>query len=286
MTASVRVVADSACDLPDELVAELGITIVPLSIRFGAEEFVDRKDLSAQEFWHRVAASPVLPETAAPSPGSFEAAFRDAATAGCTGVVCVCLSSALSATIGSARVAAEAVADVIEVRLVDSLSISMGQGTMATRAARIANSGAGLDAVEHAARELVGRTMVYGALDTLDNLKKGGRIGGAQALIGSLLQVKPIIDVSSGSVTQAGKQRTRGKALAHLAQLLADAKAAHGSVENVAIVHGDAPDFSVLLDLIARHYPREDVIVGQIGAVIGTHGGPRVIGITFNVAPA
>ena len=122
---------------------------------------------------------------------------------------------------------------------------------------------------------------MLGALDTLDNLKKGGRIGGAQALIGSLLQVKPIIDVSSGAVESIGKQRTRSKALAHLAAMLGEAKAKSG-IENVAVMHGDASDIDTFLTMIEPHFPRDRVIVGQIGAVIGTHGGPRVVGLTFN----
>ena len=280
-TGPVHVVADSACDLPDELVADLGISIVPLSIRFGSDEYTDRRDLTPQAFWRKVAAASVLPETAAPSPGAFEAVFRDAAANGAKGVVCVCLSSKLSATIGSARLAAKAVADVIDVRVVDSLSITMGQGTMAVAAASAARRGASLDEVESGAAAFVGRTTVLGALDTLDNLKKGGRIGGAQALIGSLLQVKPIIDVSSGAVESIGKQRTRSKALAHLAAMLGEAKAKSG-IENVAVMHGDAPDIDTFLTMIEPHFPRDRVIVGQIGAVIGTHGGPRVVGLTFN----
>ena len=281
MVGSIRVVTDSACDLPAAIAEELDVAIVPLTIRFGSEEYVDRRDLSPQAFWRKVAAASVLPETAAPAPGAFAAAFREAAEAGCTGVVCICLSSKLSATIGSARVAVEEIGDLIEVRVIDSLSITMGQGTMVARAARKARDGGSLDDVERAATALVGHTTVLGALDTLDNLKKGGRVGGAQALIGSLFQVKPIIDVSSGAVEPLGKQRTRGRALSHLAGLLAEAKVKSG-IENVAVVHGDAPDVEDFLSLLAPHYPREDIIVTQIGAVIGTHGGPRVIGITFN----
>ena len=279
--ASVRVITDSACDLPQDLADQLGIAIVPLTIRFGTEEYVDRRDLSPQAFWRKVTAASVLPETAAPAPGAFAAAFRAAAEAGCTGVVCICISSKLSATIGSARVAVEEVGAEIEVRVVDSLSISMGQGTMVLRAARKAIAGGSLDEVEREATALVGRTTVLGALDTLENLKKGGRIGGAQALIGSLLQVKPIIDVSSGAVESIGKQRTRARALAYLAKLLNEAKE-KGGIENVAVIHGDAPDVDTLLDMLAPFYPREDIMVSQIGAVIGTHGGPRVVGITFN----
>ena len=280
---NVRIVTDSACDLPADTAAALGIDVVPLSIRFGSDEFVDRRDLTPQQFWQKVGASSVLPETAAPSPGAFEAAFRAAAEAGCPGVVCVTLSSKLSGTYASAQVAAKAMDGVIDVRVLDSLSITMGEGTMAAEAAKVANAGGSLDEVEATVHALVGRTKVFGALDTLENLKKGGRIGAAQALIGSLLSVKPIVDVSSGAVEQAGKQRTRAKALAHLVQLAAEAKARYGAVENVSVMHGDAPDVDEFLSQLDAVFPRSQIVVGQIGAVIGTHGGPRMMGLTFNL---
>ena len=279
---NIRVVTDSACDLSEEHAASVGIEVVPLTIRFGSSEFVDRRDLTPQQFWKKVADSPVLPQTAAPSPGSFEAAFRRAAADGCDGVVCVCLSSKLSATFGSAQLAARALDGVLPVRVIDSLSITMGQGTMALEAARVAAAGGSIDDVAAAVTALIGRTSVFGALDTLDNLKKGGRIGAAQALIGSLLSVKPIVDVSSGAVEQAGKQRTRAKALTHLAGIARDAKARYGSIAHVAVMHGDAPDVDDLLTLLADVVPRDEIVVGQIGAVIGTHGGPRVMGLTFD----
>ena len=279
--AKVCIVTDSACDLPPELASIHGIEIVPLSVRFGAEEYVDRRDLTPQEFWAKVAASKVLPETAAPSPGAYEMVFRRAKEDGCDGIVVVSLSSKLSATIGAATLAAQAVSSEIAVDVIDSLSITMGQGTMALAAAKAAATGADLVAVGAVVRDLVPRTRVFGALNTLENLKKGGRIGGAQALIGSLLSVKPILDISSGAVEQAGKQRTRSKSLAHLAQLVADVKAQHGHVENVAVMHGDADDVDEFLTLLDKSFPREEILVGQIGAVIGTHGGPGVMGLTF-----
>jgi DegV family protein with EDD domain len=282
---NVRIITDSACDIPPDLARTHGIEVVPLSIRFGDEEFTDRVDLTVDEFWSKVAASKVLPETAAPAPGLFEAAFRRAAADGCTDVVCVSLSSKLSATIGSAQLAARNSEDAIAVTVVDSLSITMGQGTMALVAAKLAASGSDAATIASVVESMVPRTRVYGALDTLDNLKKGGRIGGAQALIGSLLSVKPILDISSGAVEQAGKQRTRTKSLQHLANLVAEAKTAAGTVENVAVMHGNAPDIDDLLEMIAKSFPKSEIIVGQIGAVIGTHGGPGVVGLTFNLPP-
>ncbi|HEX2040047.1 MAG TPA: DegV family protein [Acidimicrobiales bacterium] len=277
--AGTRVVTDSACDLPPELAEELDIEIVPLTIRFGEESFVDRKDLSPAEFWSRMASSPVLPETSAPSPGAFEEAFRKAAAEGATGVVCVTLSSALSATHQAAVLGAKAVGDLVPVRVVDSRAVSLGQGLMAVAAARLGKQGKGLDDCVGAAEDLVSRTRIYGALDTLENLKKGGRIGSAQALLGSVLSIKPIIELADGKVEPESKQRTRSKSLRYLVEKVRQ----FPRVEDLAVMHGDAPDVDELLDLLGAVYPREDILVAQIGAVIGTHGGPRIIGVTFHV---
>lgn len=277
--ATIRIVTDSSCDLPPELETKHAIDIVPLTVRFGAEEFVDRRDLTPQEFWARSASASVLPETAAPSPGAFEEAYRRAAADGCDGVVCITLSAALSATFSSAELAAKSVADVIPVRVVDSRSLTMALGNICLSAARVAEDGKGIDEVAGEAEDLVDRTIIYAALDTLENLKKGGRIGGAQAALGSMLSIKPIINVTSGKVEQESKQRTRSKSLRYLA----DKVRAQPKVENLAVMHGDAPDVDEMLDLLAPVYPRDEIIVGQLGAVIGAHGGPRIMGITFQL---
>ena len=133
---TVRVVTDSACDLPENLVAAMGIEIVPLSIRFGTEEFVDREELSVDAFWERLRTSDDLPETSAPSAGAFEAKFRDLANRGATGIICINLSSRLSATMQSAQVAASAVRDDCPIVVIDSLTVSMGLGALCLTAPR------------------------------------------------------------------------------------------------------------------------------------------------------
>lgn len=279
MTSPVRVVTDSACDLPAAVTAEHGIDVVPLTIRFGDEEFLDRVDLSPEEFWARCATSAVLPQTAAPAPGAFEESFRRAAADGCAGVVCINLSAGLSATIQSAELAARSVAGEIEVKVVDSRSLTMGQGMMCVAAARTSAAGGGLDDVAAAATSLIGRTRVYAALDTLENLKKGGRIGGARAMVGSMLSIKPIIAVHDGKVEPESKQRTRSKSLRYLVDRVGD----HPDAENVAVLHGHAPDLDQFLDLLAAVRPRDSIMVGEVGAVIGAHAGPRVMGVTFQL---
>jgi len=277
--AGIRVVTDSACDLPQALADQHGIEIVPLTIRFGDTELVDRRDLSPKEFWARSAESPVLPETAAPSAGAFEETFKRVAGDGADGIVCVTLSSALSATHQAAALAAKSLGDDIPIRVVDSKAVTMAQGLMALAAAKLGEQGSSIDECAQAVEDLVARSRIFATLDTLENLKKGGRIGAAQALFGSLLSIKPVIELRDGVVEAESKQRTRSKSLRYLVEKVKE----HGKVENLVVMHGEAPDLEEFLDLVSAVYPRDDLIVGDIGAVIGTHGGPRVMGVVFHV---
>jgi fatty acid kinase fatty acid binding subunit len=272
----VRVVTDSACDLPDDLIERDGIEVVPLTIRFGKEELVDRKELSTDEFWRRLGDSDVLPETSAPSAGAFEGAFRRLVDDGATGIICINLSSKLSATMQSAQVAAQAVQADCPVVVVDSLMVSMGLGSLCLTAARRAADGDSLESIVANVTDRRNRSKLYGALDTLEFLKKGGRVGNARALLGSMLAIKPVLEVRDGEVEEAGKVRTRSKAL----RLLVD-RVKEGPFENLAVLHGNAPDLDELLDLLEPLTPRDEIVIGQIGPVIGTHAGPRVIGVTF-----
>ncbi len=277
----VRIVTDSACDLPDELVTSLGIEIVPLYIRFGDDELVDREQLSTAEFWARCSREAELPSTAAPSPGHFEAAIRKLAGQGATGVVIVSLSGALSATHQSAELGAAAVGSEIPVRVVDSRSVSMGLGSIVVACARAGRDGSSIDQVEALARDMATRCKVWGALDTLENLKKGGRIGGAKAMLASVLSIKPIIEVRDGVVEEGGKQRTRSKAVAFLVDKVKEAVASPG-ISELAVLHADCSDVDAFVDQLKAVYPGE-IIVGDIGAVIGTHAGRGTIGVAFFV---
>ncbi len=275
---SIRVVTDSSCDLPQSLVDALRIEIVPLTIRFGDEELVDREELSTDEFWQRLEQSKLLPETAAPSAGAFEAKFRELLARGATGIVCINLSSHLSATMQAAQVAAAAVANDIPVQVIDSQSASMGLGNLCLTAARRAADGDSLESIVHEVVDRRDRTKLFATLDTLEFLKRGGRVGNARALLGTVLSIKPVVELRGGIVEEAGKVRTRSKALKLLA-----AKAAEGKIEHLAVLHGNAPDLDELLVLLEPVFPRDDIITGVVGPVIGTHAGPRVIGVTFQV---
>jgi DegV family protein with EDD domain len=273
----IRVVTDSACDLPDDQLAEFGIGLVSLRIRFGAEELVDRVELSAKEFWSRCRSFDGLPETSAPSPGQFQTAFEAMASEGAEGVVCVSLSSKMSATIEAARQGARALEGSLPVRVVDSLSVTFGQGLVTIEAAQRARDGGDLDEVAQCAEGAVGRLSLFGAIDTLENLRKGGRIGGAQALLGSLLSIKPVIGVTDGVVEEESKQRTRGRALRYLASKVRDA----GPVSRLAVFSADAADMDEFLAMLDGVPSSEKMFVGDVGPVIGTHAGPGAIGVAW-----
>lgn len=273
---TVRIVTDSASDLPQQLVDQHGIEIVALTIRFGEEEFVDRKDLSTDEFWTKLEQSSDLPETAAPSVGAFEETFRRLADNGATGIVCVNLSARLSATMQSAQVASKAIEGDCPIAVVDSKNASMGIGILTLRAAQRAEEGADVATIVAELESLRERVRVMATLDTLEYLRKGGRIGGAQAMLGSMLSIKPVIDVQDGAVEQGGKVRTRSKALRFLADHVPDTP-----LEALSILHANAPDIDEFSAMIAPKHPETEIIQGKIGAVIGVHTGPRVVGVSW-----
>ena len=277
---SVHIVTDSSCDLPDNLISEMNIKIVPLKIRFGDTEFVDRVELTTDQFWEKCQASDELPSTAAPSPGAFVEEFQNAANEGATGVVAIILSGELSATIEAAQQAAQLVKDEIEVRVIDSRTVTLGLGSVVMGAASAANSGANIEEVAAIASDSVNRTQVHAALDTLENLRKGGRIGAAGSLLGSMLSIKPLIEARNGVVEPAGKQRTRGKALSYLVGVVEQNA---DQIEQIFVTHAACDDVDSFLEQV-RSVVSVEVLVGEVGPVVGAHAGIGTIGVAFQTA--
>ncbi|HUZ11198.1 MAG TPA: DegV family protein [Acidimicrobiales bacterium] len=276
---AVRIVTDSACDLTPELAERHGITVVPLTIRFGDEELLDRRDLSPSEFWRRCKAAAELPGTAAPAPGAFREAYESVAEEGGGGVLCLTISSGVSATYQSALAAADGFSTV-PIRVIDTRSVSMGQGLLALAASEAAVGGATLDELVTQTEERMTRTRVFGVLDSLDHLQRGGRIGGARALLGSILSIKPVIQVENGVVEQESRQRTRSRSLRYLAdKVLADAP-----LERLAVANGAAEDVGSLLSMLDGVAVEHATVVVDLGPVVGTHAGPGTIGVCYQVA--
>ena len=278
--AGIRVVTDSAADLPTSLAREHDIRVVPLDVRLGRWGPEEMRLIDPAEFWRRCAMTDALPETSAPSPGAFAESFAQAAGDGCSGVLCLTLSSALSATYQAACAGAEEVSGLIDVRVVDTRTVTLGQAMVVLEAARVGSATDELDAAEAAARAVVPSIRVFGALDTMDNVRKGGRIGAAKALMGSLLSIKPIVEIRDGVALEESKQRTRAGSLEYLVNKLKNA----GELAGLAVAHAAAPDLEAFLDKLKGIYPRDQILVNYIGPVIGTHAGPRCVGICYRLA--
>ena len=275
----VRIVTDSTADLTPEQQRAAGITVVPLNVHFGDEVFRDHVDLSTDEFFRRLKASPQLPRTSQPSVGAFEEAYRSLRQGG-DEIVSVHLSSKVSGTYNSALMAAQSVGEG-KIDVVDSLSTSMALGFIALEGAKLVRAGRDRQAVADCLRGLVPKARVICVVDTLTYLERGGRIGKARALLGSLLNVKPILQLKDGEVVPLGRARGRPQALNRLVELLER----DGKVRQLAIMHGAAQtDAEQLRERVASSYPGVDIQLTEIGAVLGTHTGPGVIGFTYLVA--
>jgi DegV family protein with EDD domain len=270
------VVADSACDLPKTLAEPAGIRTVPLTVSFGTESFLDREELSPEAFWDRVTTDPRFPTTASPAPEALAEAYRAEASAGATGVVSIHLSRALSRTVESARLAASG--SPVPVEVVDTGSVSMGQGLVALAAAEAAADHADLETVAAWARAASVRMVVVAVLDTVDFLKRGGRLGRARAALSDLLRIRPVLSMESGEPVVVARPRTRRRALDEaVARVGVPAEAA-------AVFHARAPD---ALEAAARLGEACGVSpeIGLIGAVTGAHLGPRAIGLAVLAVP-
>ncbi len=273
--ARIRVVTDSAADLDRAVAAEHGVSVVHLDVRLGAFGPDITSTWSPEEFWERSAHIAELPETSAPSPGAFKEAFSALADEGAEGIVCITLSSKLSATYQAAVVGAESVTDGIRVRVVDSQFATMAEGLTVLDAVATAEAGGDFEAVAAAAVASSGRMQLFGTLDSLDNLRKGGRLGSAQALLGGLLDIKPVLEIRDGVLELESRPRTRSRSFERLASKVREAE----DLERLAVVHAAASDVDSFVELLAASFPRDRISVGWLGPVIGTHVGRGTIAV-------
>ena len=271
----VAIITDSASDLPPEVAAAAGIVIVPLIVNFGPETFRTNVDLTTDEFWTRMTAPGApFPTTAAASPGDFAATYQAAFDAGADAIVCVTVSGDLSGTIKSATIGAGMLPDR-EIHVVDSRSCSMGHGMLAQIGAEMAADGRSGAEIAAALEETKGRVDLYVALDTLEYLKRGGRISGARAAMGTMLSIKPIITVTDGFVEQAERVRTRAKARERCLELLTARP-----MERATVLHTTGADVEEFHGRFLERSGLDPAMVQTrtVGPSVGPHLGPGCVG--------
>lgn len=273
--ARVAIVTDSAAEIPPEVATKAGITVVPLVVSFGGEEFRAGVDLTMDEFYARLTAPGApFPKTAACGPGDFQAAFQSLLDAGHDAVVCITVGSRLSATHRSAELARDALPGR-PVHVIDSDSASLGEGLLALLAAEMAADGEAVQSIVEAIVHRIPDSRVFVALDTLEYLRRGGRISGARAAIGSVLSVKPIITIMDGVVETLDKPRTRSRARARLLEILAERPA-----ERAWVLHSGVAEVDLFADQAAAALglPRSEVPITRMGPSIAPHVGPGAVG--------
>jgi DegV family protein with EDD domain len=277
--ANIAVVTDSSAYLPADVIKEYGIHVVPLNVQFNGSIYKDLVDITVEQFFQKLATAPELPSTSQPSAGEFAEAFEKAAK-GHDGVIAVLLSAALSGTYSSAMAAKEMLPN-IPIAVVDSRSVSMGLGFQVLAAARAARQGKSLEEIVAIVEPMIPKMRVWFVVDTLKYLAKGGRIGGGEAFLGTMLSIKPLLQVENGKVEALDKVRTRGKAVERLMELCK--KDVNGGRLHCAVINAMAKeDAEQLKQQIVAAYPNvQDMMVADVSPVIGTHVGPGTIGICF-----
>ena len=270
---TIKIVTDSTCDLPQAIVAEYGITVVPLYINFGDQSYGDGVELSRQEFYERLPDCDPPPTTAAPGTEMFRQTYERLADEGATEVLSIHISISLSAVVDVARVAAKDTG-AVPVTVFDSRQLSLGTGFLVLTAAKAAAEGRSMDEIISLLEEQVSRTHVFAALDTLEFLRRSGRMNWAMASLGTVLQIKPLLKMYDGNPT-AERVRTRTRATKRLLNLLSDLV----PLEKVALVHTHAPDRAEALRQQVQHLlPEGEIPSVDITPVIGAHIGPGAVG--------
>jgi DegV family protein with EDD domain len=273
----VKVVCDSTADIPADVVSRLGISVVPLNVIFGTETYRDGIDITAQQFYKRLVESKIHPTTSAQSPGYFSEMFTSLSKE-TDEILAIVLSSKLSATYESAVQAKALVGNICKIEIVDSLETCGALGLPVIRAAEAAQSGVKLAELAEMARDWCSRSHPYMIFDTLEYLRKGGRIGRAQALLGGLLKITPVLTLHDGIVTPVQRSRSRAQGIDILVNMVKSAK----SIESLMIEDATTPeDLEILANRLADLYPKEKTYRGTVSPVIGTHVGPHVLSVHF-----
>jgi DegV family protein with EDD domain len=277
---TVKIVTDSLSDIESDMAGEMGITVVPLYVRFGEKVYRDRVEITTDEFYHRLVHDDVLPTTTQPSPGDFLEVFNKLVKE-TDEILVIVVSSKLSGTYQSALQAKSMVEGKCRIEVIDSETVIMGLGLIVLSAAKAARDGAGLDDLVDLVRGAMPRSHAIMSFDTLKYLAKGGRIGRAQGLLGALLSFKPILTVKEGVVSPVTKVRTKSAGMDYLCNFVAG----FSKIEELAVEYATTPDDAdELIKRISSLFPEERIYRATVSPVIGTYTGPNVLSVSVLTA--
>jgi DegV family protein with EDD domain len=270
---TVGIVTDSVADLSPQMVKELGVSVVPLSVRFGEDVYRDGIDLTPDQFYEKLRTSRIFPNTSVPSPADFIRVYDEVAEK-TDEILVILVSARLSATYEVARQSIDMMKKKCRVELLDSETATMAEGFIVMKAARAAQSGASFDEVIEVARQNVPRVDFLAVFSTLEYLRRGGRIGRAQAFLGSLLRINPLITLKDGLVEPAGRSRSRAKAIDRLYEFAAS----YAKIEEMAVEDTACPEEAeALRERLGAIFPKERIYRSRMTPVIGTHTGPGLL---------
>jgi len=282
MSKRVIVATDSSANLPDSLIKELDIRVVPIRLNIGNRTYRDGIDLSPTEFYHLLRTSIEVPKTSSPSVADYLQVYTRALKDGSGGVVAIHVASELSAIYKTAVMTTQVIGDAAEIRVVDSGCSAMAQGFVVLEAARAAAAGADLESVVARAEEMTQKVRLLAVLETLDYLYRGGRIGNAAHLVGSTLKIKPMLTVRQGKVELVAVLRTKSQAFRRMIQEIE--REAQGQPVHAGISHSDAPEEAeALRHQVAEHVECVELYVTEFTPVMGAHTGPGLVGVAYYV---
>jgi DegV family protein with EDD domain len=273
---TVRIITDSLGDVPVDLVNNLDITVIPIHVLFGTESFQDGVDLTTEQFYARLVLSKTLPTTAVPSLGTFMKIYEKVAKE-TDEILVLTISHKLSATFDTAVKAAEMIKQKCKIKVIDSLQVIMGEGLLTITAAKAAKAGFNLDTIVKQVQGNIPRIESRMAFDTLEYLKKGGRIGAGQAFLGSLLKINPILTLKDGEVHPLARERSRSKAIESLYNFVLG----YSNIDSIAIEDATTPEEAdMLTQRLKNKFPNKPIYRSKVSAVIGVHVGPSVISVS------
>ena len=274
---AIKIVTDSTADIPQNLAEDLGIAVIPLYAKFGDKSYRDRVDIFEEEFYKKLISDPVHPTTSQPSPQDFADVYSELSQ-DASGIISVHISGKLSGTCNSALRAKEMVSEKCPIEVVDSEMVSMGLGLIAIEAANIANSGKDFQQVVKEVKQLIPHTHVWALFDTLKYLAKGGRIGKAKSLLGSVLNIKPILTVKDGEMAPATQARSREKGIGLLYNFASNCT----DIKDLSVMYTTTPDEAkILANRLGAIFDRDRIQIARLGSALGVHAGPGALAVAL-----